>query len=199
MSKKRNAKNEAAKVVLIFHTFFLVLLFLALPIDAYARDVDLVKGVKATVNSLKYVRGLSDGNKLSIAVLYNSGSNASQTEAKQVVRAIKNMHTVPRIGTVAPVLISINNINQAADFDVLYLVRGLSDYYDKIGRFSRKHNIFSISLEESCARNGSCAVSIKLGRGAVEIFLNETAMRSTGYEVDAAFRYMARRVSGGNK
>lgn len=145
------------------------------------------------VKSLDYVRGLRpDNGTLNVGIVYDPGNGASQQEAQVVYDLLKSMPQL-EAGRLSPSLVSIHALGQHKSSQILYIARGLNDYYARIRDFSHTNHVFNISLDRGCADTGCCAVAVQTG-SKVKIFLNVEAMENSGFDVDATFRYMAVRV-----
>lgn len=145
------------------------------------------KGVLAAVNTLKYVRGLNtSASDLTFGVVFDPENSASKSEA-DAVQAILSGAAGARKVTLVPV----NDLAKAEKVDVFYLVDQLSNHYEDIQSYALKNKVFNISLDEGCVRNDCCLIAIKQRGSNVDVLMNNQALRSAGFDVDAILKYMA--------
>lgn len=150
---------------------------------------------KAFLRSLNYIRGLERNSKKTvIGVLYSKSLNSSKVDAdialEKITEAIKKN---PSKGTLETKIIEFDDIEQDKNIDILMINASLYPKYSELKEISEKNKILNISMDPACAEQESCAISIQVKKG-IEIFLNEKALTRSGYDVDAAFRFMATRI-----
>jgi D-ribose pyranose/furanose isomerase RbsD len=164
-----------------FFHHLLLLLCLALPCNAYA-DMAMQKETQVIVNLLKYIRGVATTD---IGLVYDPALPASKHEAESLAQSLGNGYR--------PTLVDVNALTQNAQIKLIILTNGLSAHFNSIASQTRQQHIFTLSIDTKCAEHNCCVLSIDTSSG-IEIFLNETLLRELGFDVDAALRFMVKRV-----
>ena len=148
--------------------------------------------VQVIVNALKYVTGLPDKSETRhILALYDPAIPESKTQAESFVKQLslnKNAKTL-KITAATGTLQDAQSINAA----LLYIPSGFSVHYKNVSELSGKKHLFPITTNKDCVMAKACALSFSVGE-SVEIFISEDALKAFGFDVDAAFRFMARPI-----
>ncbi len=150
---------------------------------------------KAFLRSLNYIRGLDRHTEETvIGVLYSTSVDRSRIDADVAMNRISEaLKKNPTKATVETRIIALEDMAQEKNIDILMINASLYPKYSELKEIAEKNKILNISMDPACAEQESCAISIHVGKG-VEIFLNEKALTRSGYDVDAAFRFMATRI-----
>ncbi len=149
--------------------------------------------VKAIVSTLGYVRGLDvRENIVRIGVVYNASDAQSQKAADAMVTLFKGGIQGKKVKVMAS-LLEVKNLNQAKDFQVLFVAEGTDAFFPQIAQVAREHHIASISNQLACVTSRCCMLAIDTSKG-MEVYLNEEILEDLGFDVDAAFRFMVKRV-----
>lgn len=147
--------------------------------------------VRSAVNSLKFVRGI--GKAVKLGVVFEPTSGQGQAEARQIAEIIGSLS---KSGAVKiPMTVDVAGVAEVpgGNYDVLLITAGMSPHFEGLAGFARRNHVFNIGFDRACAQSGACTIAIEADAG-VEIFLNEKTMKESGFDVDAAFRYMANRI-----
>ena len=149
---------------------------------------------KAILNTLKYVRGLdrNEGDVL-IGVLYEENDLVSEAYARERTTQLEDQKSLLKRINVRAETTTLEKINQGRIPDVIVIPQDFSSSYPKIRELAKKDKFLPLSLDADCTRQETCAIGIELN-GGVDIYLNEKVLSACGYDVDAAFRYMAIRL-----
>ena len=148
--------------------------------------------VQVIVNTMKYVIGIPGAGKpLRIAALYDPSNPASKTEADAFVREIGNS----KIAKQKQFSASISTIAEASDVntDLLFVPSGFAANYAKVGELAKGKHLFPVTTDQACVAAKACVFSFSVG-DTIEIYLSEDALKTYGFDVDAAFRLMARPI-----
>lgn len=173
--------------------FLLLIIFLllfnanpALAEEVSSKDIQVIK------NSLKYIRGLerNEGSKFIIAI-YDSSSPNSKKESENFVKKFNN-YSKANNGRLRARLIEIKSLNNT-EASVAYVPKGLTKNYQEIFQSLKQQRIFPLSKDTSCTKAKICILSIQTTLG-VDIYLSEKALRSLGFEVNSAFKFMVKRI-----
>lgn len=147
-------------------------------------DSDAQKDAQVIANLLKYIHGVSDSN---IGIVYDSSIATSQHAAEALAQSLgaKDEHKFS--------VVSIDALPQNALIKFVIVMKGLAPHYNHIASQARNQHMFTLSLDTQCTQQNACILSIDTSSG-VEIFLNEVLLRELGFDVDAALRFMVKRV-----
>lgn len=165
--------------------FFFVFLLLLMTLPGSVRaDSDSQKDAQVIANLLKYIHGVPASD---IGVVYDPSVAGSQRQADYLVQSLsgKDEHKF--------VPVSIDALQQNASVKFVIVTKGLTQHFGHIASQAHNQRIFTLSLDTQCTQQNSCVLSIDTSSG-VEIFLNETLLRELGFDVDAALRFMVKRV-----
>ncbi len=174
---------------------FLLLLFLALLLIGSQVNADdsLDKTAQVFSNTLKYVRGIQpDPSGLIVGIIYDPENSSSKEYAESLN---KSLLYAAKLGNkkMNPKLIKISDIESSSSFSVAYIAPDMKAYFEKIFQISKQKQIFTVSSDMECVKGKCCILLIKSG-SKVEMYLNETTMRELNFEVDAAFKFMVKRI-----
>ncbi len=165
--------------------FIILLLFLccAWPCASHA-DSDTSKNAQVISNLLKYIHGVSLND---IGIVYDPALAASQHEAEMLAQSIGggDQHKLS--------LVSIDNLLHNTQVKFIVVTNGLMPHFSSIANYARSQHIFTLSLDTRCTQQNCCILSVDTTSG-IEIFLNEVLLRDLGFDVDAALRFMVKRV-----
>ena len=142
------------------------------------------KDAQVIANLLKYIHGVSGTD---IGIVYDPTVASSQHEAEMLVQSMggKDEHRFA--------LLSVDALTQNIPTKFLIVTKGLMPHFGGIASQARNQHIFTLSLDTQCTQQNSCVLSVDTTSG-VEIFLNEVLLRELGFDVDAALRFMVKRV-----
>ena len=164
----------------------------ALPVTALAETLVSPQEVQVLVNSLKYVIGLPSSNEpLRIMALYNPAKSESKAEAETFVKQLatskiaKGRHLTAMIGTLKDA--------ESTKVPLLFVPKGFSAHYAEISKIAETNHLFPLTTDKECVVAKACILSFSVGE-SIEIFLSESALKTSGFDVDAAFRFMARPI-----
>jgi hypothetical protein len=151
------------------------------------------RDAKAIVNTLNYVRGLdATENTVKIGVVYDGASEASKKSAESVVALFKGGIQGKKLKITAAIL-DVTAIEHANDVQVFYVTSEMGSHFSKITNVARKNHIASISSDMQCVNARCCMLAIDTSKG-MEVYLNEEVLEDLGFDVDAAFRFMVKRI-----
>ena len=150
--------------------------------------------VKAAVNSLNFIRGLhSKGGRLKLAVVYDPSVAISQNDADVMMQVLQKQSSL-KVGNLQPKLVPVSELQTLPDYNVVMVARGVRNYYTGISSLLQGGNhIFAMSTDESCVVSHFCVLAVQPGQG-VNILLNEEIMKKQGFDVNAAFRFMVKKI-----
>ena len=161
-----------------------------LPISAYGTDhnaLDLLAKV------YKFIQGIKPGHAsvVSMGIVYDPSSLESTTFANHMI----DEHRAKSGGTVKFVLhlVPVQELAAHADLQMAFIVGDLNVYYEEIKAFTNEHHIFTLSNELDCLQAQSCILGIEI-KDNVTIYLKESVLRSHGFSVNAAFKFLAKRL-----
>jgi hypothetical protein len=138
--------------------------------------------------AMGYVRGLDIESAGQLAIIYDSTSGPSKQEAQAIKTSMERSKTTLTIH-----LVPVQSLANAQEFTVFFIGSGLTEYFDTIKTISQKNSIFTISEDSECARSDCCALAVSF-EPSVKIYLNESVLEQTGFDVDSTFRYLAIRI-----
>lgn len=163
--------------------FLILLSCLALPLGAHA-DSAVQKDAQIIANLLKYIHGVSVST---IGVIYDPAVSGSQRDAETLAQSLNDKDTRKLS------LVSVDTLGQNPQIKFIIVTNGLASHFDAIAAKARRERIFTLSLDTKCTEQKCCVLSIDTSSG-IEIYLNETLLREFGFDVDAALRFMVKRV-----
>lgn len=160
-----------------------LLFILALPCNGYA-DSDAQKDAQVITNLLKYIHGMPSTD---IGIIYDPSSATSQHEAEMLAQSI-GAGSEYKLS-----VMSVDGLLHNAQTKFVIMTKGLTEHFASIARHARDQHIFTLSLDPACTQQKNCVLSVDTTSG-VEIFLDEVLLRELGFDVDAALRFMVKRV-----
>jgi len=90
-------------------------------------------------------------------------------------------------------LLPIQKLKTQDDLDVVFVPHGMEAYYRTIYAIAKEKHVFTTSSDVNCTRGQGCALAVR-SNSSVEIYLNESTMHDLGFEADAAFKFMVKRI-----
>lgn len=169
----------------------LALLGLLATSNAYAKQ-DYEKDIQVISNSLKYISGVANENGTYVlGAVYSQSLPDSKAAAESFVSSLNSSEQAQKVKLKAK-LISVADIGSNS-VNIAYVMSGLSSQHAEIYAAAKKSRVLTLSSDVDCAKAKCCVLAIKTD-GSVEIFLNEITMRDLGFEVDAAFKFMVKRL-----
>ena len=173
-------------------TVLLLAIALSMPVSTHAESTVSPQEVQVMVNTLKYIVGLPPADKpLQILALYDASLPDSKAQAEAFVQQVsvnktaKARHVVARISTLQ------DGASGAAP--LVFIPTGFSAHYKEVAELAKNKHVFPITTDKDCVAAKACALSFSVG-DSIEIFLSEDALKTSGFDVDAAFRFMARPI-----
>ncbi|MBK6896686.1 MAG: hypothetical protein IPH06_08860 [Alphaproteobacteria bacterium] len=185
--------SRSAQIKKLIFCIFLGLLLM--PVTSWSQESDIGPSeAKTVLNTLKYIRGLErKKGDVVIAVLYQENDRESEAYARQGAEQIEDQKVILKKMKVRAETATLEKLNKGIMPDILLIPPNFSTAYPKIRVLSKENKLLTLSLGADCARQEACAISIETS-GGVDIYLNEKVLSACGYDVDAAFRYMAIRL-----
>lgn len=176
-------------------TYCVLLWLLLVPLKSWSQEPSNAQSqAKAILNTLKYVRGLDrKQGDVMIGVLYQENDLESEAYARQRTTQLENQKALLKKINVRAEMTTLEKLDQGRIPDILVIPQDFSASYQKIRDLAEKSKFLPLSLDANCARQEICAIGIEMN-GGVDIYLNEKVLSACGYDVDAAFRYMAIRL-----
>lgn len=165
---------------------------LSMPMLALAEPSVSSQEVQVMANALKYVIGLPPANEpLKILALYDPAKSESKAEAEAFLQQISASKIVKdrRLNLVTGTLQDV----VSAKAPLLFVPKGFSAHYEEIAKLAKNNRLFPITTDKNCVVAKACPLSFSVGE-SVEIFLSEGALDASGFDIDAAFRLMARPI-----
>ncbi len=144
--------------------------------------MDMQKEAQIISNLLKYIHGVSVAN---IGVVYDPSDISSKREADYLVKNLSDARKLT--------LVSIDALGQNPDIKFIVITNGLASHFNAIASEAKRLRLFTLSLDTKCTQQNCCVLSIDTSSG-IEIYLNENLLREFGFDVDAALRFMVKRV-----
>lgn len=141
--------------------------------------------IAAITGALRYVRGLSALQPFEIVVLYDAAIPSTKVEAEAFRAEAESEQVRARLQA----LDALGGLGAS----VLYIPSGMEAHYEQIASYAKAQHLFTVTKTKSCVVSPACIVSVRTDAG-IEIFVNENNLRNLGFEVDAAFKFMAKRV-----
>lgn len=180
---------------LAFHKAILLVLLsvlLSAPLTLHARPGG--EEILAMTRTLNYVRALDSNNnhEIDVFVLYNPADANGLVEARFVQDKLSQGSAL-KAGKINAQVLSAADISKGGDADVYFITMGMDGYYDDIRKAAREKRIFTLSNDLDCAEKDCCALAL-VYEGSVQIYLNESVLNETGFDVESNFRYLAKRI-----
>ncbi len=170
-----------------------LLAFLTLGLGATHAYGSMAEEVELLSKSIKYIKGIESGGEgLTIGVVYSKGSAASLEQAELFVRELSASDSAKTFG-LTPELIAVEDLEKAPDLQLAYVSSHLNKHFGRIYQYAREHKIFTVSTDKSCVETRCCILSFD-GSAGLNIFLNQSNLRALGFGINAAFKFMVRRV-----
>lgn len=165
------------------------------PSSLMAQERSVTSGEARTVlNTLKYIRGIErKQGEVMIGVLFSEDIPGSEVLARRAAQELESQKNILKKIKVRAVKASLRSFQQGLPPDILIVPSLMAGSYPRIKEVSLKNKVITISLDSACVREQVCAIGIESG-GSTEIYLNEKVLSESGYDVDAAFKYMAIRL-----
>ena len=173
--------------------FFLLLLTCVLIPESARNETVSRQDIEVLINSLKYLRGI--GNRVGvihIAAIYDSNINESKKEAEDFVETVNRLTSDKELGMKAQP-ISLNTLDSKRDFHMAFVPHNMNNHYARIYKFAVENNVFTFSKDKNSVKT-QCSILCLNTESGIEIFLNQKTLRALGFEVDAAFRFMVKRL-----
>ncbi|MCG8672098.1 MAG: hypothetical protein MI867_22020 [Pseudomonadales bacterium] len=153
----------------------------------------MAKEVELLSKSIKYIKGVeSDGEGLTIGVIYTKGVATSLEQAKSFVAELEASKVAADLG-LKSILIEVDELPTAPKFELAYISSQLQNQYDAIYRHAREHRVFTVSTNRDCVVNRCCILSFDASSG-LNIFLNQSNLRALGFGINSAFKFMVKRL-----
>lgn len=165
------------------------------PLSAIAQPMTS-KDIKVFSGILNYVRGLEkEGTSLILGIAYDPAQPQSLESAQATLAQLNESKHTKKSGLTAQLIPMTENGLQldGGMIDIIYITHDMDRYYENLLDFAKKNHVFTFSTDKDCVQNNCCIVSVQTESG-IDIFLNEGILRETGFEVDAAFKFMVKRV-----
>ena len=172
-----------------------LMLFAILPLLLVGRPTlaDSAQDAKVIFNTLKYVRGLElKESRNTMGILYSPKGPVDQKEA-QVILDIFNKTASVRGDKLQLELIDVDKLKEQKSLAIIYIPAGMEAKCDMVASYSQKNHIFVIGKGMDCVQQKICILGVQTDRG-VNIYLSDEALHAAGFEVDAAFRFMVKRL-----
>lgn len=168
-------------------------LFVTFLIPGQAHADSLKNEIPAMVKALNYVRALNshDDASIDVSVLYNPAEPNALRDAKEISVALEKQNL--KAGKIKARIVPITDIESAGAADVFFITHNLDASYSKIKRVAVDQHIFTISNDTNCIKSECCILILEYKR-AVQVYLNESVLSDIGFDLDATFKYLAKRV-----
>lgn len=171
-------------------TLLLVLSVVYLPMNLYASDhnaLDLLAKV------YKFIQGIKPGQttNVSMGVVYDVTSPGATATAEHLIEDYR-AKSDGSVGFVLK-LVPVQELASFPDLQMAFIVGDPSAYYEEIKSFSSEHHIFTLSNELDCLEAEICILGIDT-KDNVTIYLQESVLRAQGFSVNAAFKFLAKRL-----
>ncbi len=150
--------------------------------------------VKTVAKSLKYIR--SDSKSLDnsgvFGILYAKEIPLSHPVAQSYIgpfiEALRD-HNVP----LKVSLISAEELESVKNLNYLYVPPVLSTLYQSLSLVADEKKIMTLGEKKECSIKRCCVLAFDYENG-LEIYLNQKSLRSRGFGLRGAFRFMVKRI-----
>lgn len=179
-------------LLLLLLSISALLLIVTFPNQTHA-EILTRKDARVITGVFKYIRGFQNvKDRLQVGILFDPSIPTSEKEAKKLrmefgrmpAEQVRNLHIH---------LIDIADYATSSHLHIAYIPHGLQKHYADIRNISRTLHTFTLSKDASCVQENVCVVSINT-EDSIEILFNEKTLRAIGLEVDAAFKFMVKRI-----
>lgn len=160
---------------------------LSIPATAQAVKKDL-EIVSRTISFLKSVTTPT----VIMAIIEDPTNPASVSNADAVV-AFFTSNSKAGKKKLSVLKVSASDQDQLANVDVIFIPKGLEAVHADIGQQAKLLQKLAISTDDSCARNGHCAVSAK-STPRVEILVNQATTNESGVKFSPAFLMLVKKL-----
>ncbi|MCK5793025.1 MAG: hypothetical protein KAH34_19370 [Ketobacter sp.] len=165
---------------------------------AYASAVQAhsSNATKALVQSLGFVRGLGAEShpSVDIVLLSDPQGELSMKEAQDIEHYLHD-HGQDKWAHLKLQRQRVTNLDAITRAKIIIVTRGLDPHHKAIADKARQLGALVMSTDVNCIAAGDCVLGADEANG-VTIYLNETALRESGFDVDAAFRFMVIKLGG---
>ncbi len=127
-----------------------------------------------------------------IAVLYQPGNAASETEASDVEEALPRGLAIGR-ARLRIRRVPVWNLEQLNGVRAAFVTTGLRAHHDAIAAAAAAESILTISADSACVTSGRCVVGISNTR-RTEITVNKLAARRSGIRFSSAFLMLVKEL-----
>lgn len=166
-----------------------------LVLSAQAQASTNARDVQAIVNSLKYVHGLHKKNEaLTVAALYNPAIPGSQSDAEQFLTHLAESSPTKDGMELQGKLVPIAQLNQLPEGTVIFVSNMPADFAE-VKKAAAQHHFFTLGRGMECVQSAGCILAVDTN-GSINIYLNEKALQASGFDVDAAFKFMVKPIQG---
>jgi hypothetical protein len=179
---------------MILASFMLSFLCATISFKALAQEKAGLNDITAIVNIVRFIRGIKSADGIvKVGILYTESGEFNVADAERVKGYINEASKDNTRIKIIPVAISLQNLNAAKDIGVLYIPPSVYSFSFPISEYSRANKVFNIGIEKSCIEMSLCIVTVETGSN-VEVFVSYDSLLEQGFDVDAAFKYMATKV-----
>lgn len=167
--------------------FLLSLLFVCSP--AWATDAqDISIGLKALL-----MMGERPSGVVNVAIVYDSASPESETDAESIKSKIDSGVGVPSGLKLATRLINISELDKLSDVKLVFLASGISPAgFDPISKASSS-GILTISTDIACVRTNKCVLGI-VSRPSVAIYYSAAAAEAAHISFVSSFLMLVKQI-----
>tara|TARA_B100001564_G_scaffold258941_1_gene220729 strand:+ start:542 stop:1084 length:543 start_codon:yes stop_codon:yes gene_type:complete len=150
--------------------------------------------VKVVTNAIKYMRGIDhkDGN-IHFVILYQQGDTLFKGKAQQYAAMFHDKNVKRR--KVSASYHSTDSLNIALKEAHIVMFVGEVDtkVSEEVLSVAKRKHIMLIGDNKRCAQEAYCAVGFDVGE-KTNIYLNEHVLGMLGFDLQAAFRLMVKRL-----
>lgn len=166
--------------------------YIAMGSIAHARPLT-PNDVEVISNSLNYINGLTkQGKNVVIGLVYDASIAGSEADAKKNQEQIASSGAARKAGLSAE-LIPLDALAGKNNLGIVYIPEELATKSAQIYQTAKEKHIFTLGNSRQCVSEKCCILSIRADP-VVEILINESTLRDLGFDIDATYRLMVKRV-----
>lgn len=176
----------------ILTTFFMMVFCYAMLWQRAVAAPVSAQAVRAMINSVPYIIGLNKrSDTIHILALYDSAIPSSREEADSFVKEMDRSPLTKKHGFTAEIWDVADISTQKAS--MFYVPGAFSPHYQSIRKTMEAGHVFTWGLDRECVAAKICALSFSVDN-SVEIYLSEDVLKFSGFDVNAAFRFIVRPI-----